>query len=276
MDTPSILAQSRLPRVSDGEAASLCGACDPSKYLLLLVWPQLGDFDTLEYAWWVTRDRAKLAAANIEVRAVGIGDLAAGQKFCNYTGFPAEALYMDATAALHQALELYKGLTVAVPGFKPQQSGYLNLLLMCAGIGSPGTLKEVFRGYKGDKASPQLIADDEVVKAGPLPALKGDVFKAAGGKGFQRPFELATLRLRNMTEVLSNWNTYVPDAAYLTQRGATFLFEPAADLEGGRTRKLSYEWRDRNILGFAENMSNPLSFLENYVPAYGDDITKRH
>ena len=115
-----------------------------------------------------------------------------------------------------------------------------------------------------------------MVKAGPLPALKGDVFKAAGGKGFQRPFELATLRLRNMTEVLSNWNTYVPDAAYLTQRGATFLFEPSADLEGGRTRKLSYEWRDRNILGFAENMSNPLSFLENYVPAYGEDITKRH
>lgn len=85
------------------------------------------------------------------------------------------------------------------------------------------------------------------------PALKGETFKAAGGKGFQRPFELATLRLRNMTEVLSHWKTYVPDATYLTYRGATFLFE--AD---GR---LVYEWRDRNILGFAENMSDPLSSM---------------
>lgn len=271
MDAHSILAQAMLPCVGDGEAASsLLESCDSSRYLLLLVWPQLGDFDTLEYAWWVMRDLLQLNAANIEVRAVGIGNLAAGKKFCDYTGFPADSLYMDTTASLHQALELYQGLTVSVPGFKPQHSGYLNLLLMCAGIGSPGTLKEVFRGYKGDKASPQLIADDEVVKAGPLPALKGDVFKVAGGKGFQRPFELATLRLRNMTEVLSNWNTYVPDAAYLTQRGATFLFEPEAAAEGGPVRKLIYEWRDRNILGFAENMSNPLSFLENYVPTYGE------
>jgi hypothetical protein len=56
-----------------------------------------------------------------------------------------------------------------------------------------------------------------------------------------------------MSEVLSNWNTYVPDASYLTQRGGTFLFDT-----GG---KLRYEHRDRNILGFAANMSNPLSFL---------------
>jgi hypothetical protein len=77
----------------------------------------------------------------------------------------------------------------------------------------------------------------------------------AGGGGFQRPFELATLRLRNMTEVLSNWSTYVPDSVYLTQRGGTFLF----DGEGN----LLYQYRDRNILGFAENMTNPLSFLSH-------------
>ncbi len=107
--------------------------------------------------------------------------------------------------------------------------------------------------YKGDKKAPQLIADEEVVKGTPLPPIKGSFFKAAGGKGFQRPFELATLRLRNMTEVLSNWKIYVPDSSYLTQRGGTFLFNE----EG----QLIYEHRDRSILGFAENMSNPLSFL---------------
>ncbi|MGL5078746.1 MAG: AhpC/TSA family protein, partial [Waterburya sp.] len=112
---------------------------------------------------------------------------------------------------------------------------------------------EVFRGYKGDRQAPQLIADAEVIQDTPLPAIKGSFFKLAGGNGFQRPFELATLRLRNMTEVLSNWKTYVPNSAYLTQRGATFLF----DREG----KILYEHRDRAILGFAANMSLPLSFL---------------
>ncbi|MEM0982244.1 MAG: AhpC/TSA family protein, partial [Cyanobacteria bacterium P01_H01_bin.58] len=122
---------------------------------------------------------------------------------------------------------------------------------------SPGTLAEVLRGYTGDRTAPQLIADEEVVEDTPLPALKGSFFQWAGGKGFQRPFELATLRLRNMTEVLSHWGTYVPDARYMTQRGGTFLFDP----EG----QLIYEHRDRGILGFAENMNQPISFLSEYT-----------
>ena len=217
------LSNALVTRISDGQRISFLDGCDRSKRLLVLVWPQVGDFDTMEYAWWIERDRNKLKSLNIEVRAVGIGNLLAGEKFCNYTGFPTEQLFVDEDASLHQSLELYKGLSLKIPGLKPSQSGYLNLMLMCAGIGSPGTLKEVFRGYKGDRAAPQLIADDEVVKATPLPALKGEVFKRAGGKGFQRPFELATLRLRNMTEVLSHWQTYVPDSAYLTQRGGDFF-----------------------------------------------------
>lgn len=262
MDTPAILQQTQLARVSDGQISNLFATCDPARYTLLLVWPQLGDFDSLEYAWWIERDRTRLETANIQVRAVGIGNQAAGAKFCDYTGFPPAHLYVDPSASLHQQLGLYRGLKAGLPGLNPQQKGYLNLLLMCAGLGSPGTLAEVLRGYTGDKSAPQLIGDEEVVKAAPLPALKGEVFKAAGGKGFQRPFELATLRLRNMAEVLSHWRTYVPDAAYLTQRGATFLFRP------GDSPELIYEWRDRAILGFAENMSQPLSFLENYVPRY--------
>lgn len=111
----------------------------------------------------------------------------------------------------------------------------------------------MFRGYKGDSLAPQLIEDEEVIQAAPLPPLKGSFFNLAGGKGFQRPFELATLRLRNMVEVLSKWKTYVPKGDYLTQQGGTFLF----DSQG----KLLYQWRDRAILGFAANMSYPLSFL---------------
>jgi hypothetical protein len=57
-----------------------------------------------------------------------------------------------------------------------------------------------------------------------------------------------------MVEVLSHWSTYVPDATYLTQRGATFLF----DAQG----TLRYEHRDSGILGFSANMSCPLAFLD--------------
>ena len=35
-------------------------------------------------------------------------------------------------------------------------------MLMCAGIGTPGTLKEVFRGYLGAPSAPQLIEDSQV------------------------------------------------------------------------------------------------------------------
>jgi hypothetical protein len=37
---------------------------------------------------------------------------------------------------------------------------------------------EVFRGYKGDKKAPQLIANEEFVRNTPLP-IKGSFFKAA-------------------------------------------------------------------------------------------------
>jgi AhpC/TSA antioxidant enzyme len=222
---------------------------------LLLVWSQLGDFDSLEYAWWLQREWGRLQAAGVTVQAIGIGDRAAGQKFCDYTGFDPNALWVDPTAELHRQLGLYAGLALKIPGLLAHQNAWLNLMLMCAGIGSPGTLAEVWRGYKGDRSAPQLIGADEVLKASPLPALQGSFFDIAGGSGFQRPFELATLRLRNMVEVLKNWGSYVPDGTYLTQRGGTFLFDGQGDL--------LYEHRDRGILGFSENMSYPLSFLWN-------------
>lgn len=248
------LRQLQRERVSDGKLAPVLEADLADKSVLVLVWPQLGDFDSLEYAWWLQRAQPQLKAADIAVRAIGIGDRASGQQFCDYTGFEAAHLFMDSTAETHQALDLYPGLTLTIPGLSAGQQAWVNLMLMCAGIASPGTLAEVLRGYTGDRSAPQLIDNTETVKAGPLPPLQGSFFKWAGGSGFQRPFELATLRLCNMTEVLSHWRTYVPDAQYLTQRGGTFLFAPGGEL--------IYEHRDRGILGFAETMGNPLTFLE--------------
>lgn len=252
-DVYSILNQTSALRVSDGKIQPVLAGCLNTSQLLVLIWSQLGDFDSLEYAWWLQREKERLIAKNIKIRAVGIGNRNSGIKFCEYTGFPQDSLFVDPEAKIHTALGLYRGLKINFPLLSTSQNAWLNLMLMCAGIGSPGTLKEVLRGYTGDKKAPQLIADDEVIEDTPLPPMKGSFFQAVGGSGFQRPFELATLRLRNMTEVLSHWQTYVPDASYLTQRGGTFLF----DSQG----KLIYQHRDRAILGFAENMSNPLSFL---------------
>jgi hypothetical protein len=48
-------------------------------------------------------------------------------------------------------------------------------------------------------------------------SLKGSFFNLVGGSGFQRPIELANLRLPNVSEVLSHWKIYVPNADFITQ-----------------------------------------------------------
>ncbi|CCI32497.1 hypothetical protein MTo_03790 [Microcystis aeruginosa NIES-1211] len=242
-------------RVSDGQIVPILSDCTDYKRLLILVWPQLGDFDSLEYAWWLEKEAALWQNAGISIRAIGIGDRNSGLKFSEYTKFRQDWLFVDPKAELHNLLGLYRGLSLKLPRFSPGQNAWLNLILMCAGLGSPGTLAEVLRGYLGDRKAPQLIAEEETMQARPLPPFRGSLFNLAGGEGFQRPFELATLRLRNMGQVLGNWSTYIPDSSYLTQRGGTFLFDSQGNL--------LYEHRDRAILGFAENMSYPLAFLRD-------------
>ncbi|MFZ9849374.1 MAG: peroxiredoxin-like family protein, partial [Vulcanococcus sp.] len=188
-----------------------------------------------EYAQALVQALPRLEAAGMALQAIGIGDATGADRFCAYTGFPRELLQVDAEPVLHRALGLYSGLQA--PG-----GPWPGLLLMCAGIGSPGTLAEVFRGYSGDRRAPAR--------------LDSPLFDALG-RGYQRPFELATVRLRNMVEVLGRWRTYVPSDAHITQRGGTFL------LESDDT--LLYSHRDRGILGFSETMARPLAFLDPYL-----------
>lgn len=266
MNEYAIFSQTECQRVSDGVIVPILTGCESTTHLLVLVWPQLGDFDTLEYAWWLQREFRQIQTKGIVIRAVGIGDRASGLKFCDYTGFVKDYLFVVPTAELHQQLGLYQGLSWKFPLLSTAQNVWFNLMLMCAGIGSPGTLAEVFRGYWGDRMAPQLIDEEEVVDTKLLPPLKGSFFKLAGGTGFQRPFELATLRLRNMVEVLSHWKIYVPNSAYLTQRGGTFLFDG--------TGNLVYKHRDPGILGFAANMSQPLSFLSSLCGLKKDGVSR--
>lgn len=55
----------------------------------------------------------------------------------------------------------------------------------------PGFLQEVLRGYVGDRSAKPVFGGSS------------NLFDVLG-KGYQRPFELATLRLYNMNTVLSN------------------------------------------------------------------------
>ena len=208
---------------------------------LVLLFSQLGDFDSLEYAQALVAAMPQLQAAGIQLLAIGIGDDDSADRFCAFTGFPRSRLQVEGDNRLHLALGLYQGLQA--PG-----GPWPNLLLMCAGIGSPGTLAEVFRGYTGDRSAPQRLTT-------PL-------FRLAGGEGFQRPFELASVRLQNMVEVLGRWRTYVPCDDFITQRGGTFLLD-ADD-------SLLYVHRDRGILGFSETMANPLQFLDPFLSSRQD------
>ncbi len=207
---------------------------------LVVLMGQLGDFDSLEYAQALAAALPQLEAAGIALLAIAIGNEAGAERFCTYTGLSRPCLQVEANAALHARLGLYAGLQA--PG-----GPWPSLLLMCAGIGSPGTLAEVLRGYSGDRQAPARLE---------LP-----LFNLVG-RHYQRPFELATVRLQNMVEVLGHWRTYVPTDDHLTQRGGTFLLESDDTLLDSH--------RDAGILGFSATMARPLSFLEPWLkPADG-------
>ncbi|WP_320676720.1 AhpC/TSA family protein [Prochlorococcus sp. MIT 1300] len=215
--------------------------------LLVIVFGVLGDFDSIEYATKLVSVLPRFKSLGVDLIGIGIGSTKSRELFCSFTGFPKHQLLIERDNTLHCQLELYEGVNTPF-------GSWGNMLIMCGGFGSPGTLKEVLRGYTGDRDADQSIASDEKIKIGFLPELSGKFFDMAGGNGFQRPFELATLRLRNMLEVLHHWNEYVPNINFLTQRGGTFLFD--------RDDQLLYSYKAQGILCYSETMSEPLSFLD--------------
>lgn len=74
--------------------------------------------------------------AGVNVIAVGVGTKEAGQLFAEKTKFPIDTLYADPTAACHKVLGYSAGF---LPG--SDVNGYVKLLPMLAGIGSPGTVQ---------------------------------------------------------------------------------------------------------------------------------------
>lgn len=217
-------------------------------HVLLLLLPCFGDFDSFELATWVQQRQTEMAQNNIRVVAIGVGTCENAAFFARSTGLDINCTFADSNASAHDASQMYNGV------FK--QGGLLGLLLMCAGIGSPGTLAEVFRGYAGDANAEQIFKSGDSVgfDTDLLPEFDGGLFDSVGTSSL-RPMELATRRLQNMVFILKHWEQLVHDATFLPQRGGAFA------LRKGDGR-IVFQHRDPGLLGYV-NLDDAINALIN-------------
>jgi len=220
------------------------------KKCLIVLLGSFADFDSFEYCQQISAESQKLARKSIDLIVIGIGSEKSKELFCRFNKIDIENVLAVKDAELHKKLNLN-------PGFVSPLPAIINLLIMCAGINSRGTIKEVLRGYMGDKNAKSLFFSDENIKIGAFSLFKGKMFEIFSKKEILRPFELATRRLINMIEILSNWNSYVPDSSYLTQRGATILLN--------ENDEVMYKFISESLLGYSSKMSAPLFFLDSVL-----------
>lgn len=199
-----------------------------------------GDFDSHELAAALADALPALAAGGVRLAMVLPSSPAAVATFARITRLPLSLLYSDESAACYKALGFSEGAGSAdnFPHLK-NVGGMGRLLAMCAGVGSPGTLAEVARGYLGDRGAPPVFREGT---AADRPQLRRAF--AVLGDGYQRPFELATLRGLNMAAVLGEWGALAPaDDSLLVQRGGVLVV--------GRGGEVAWRHDDRGILGYA-------------------------
>ena len=216
------------------------------KYKLIVLLGLLGDFDSFEYAINLKNFIKTKQNREIDIFAIAIGNKIGKDKFCEFTGFPKKNLQVVPNNNIHKDLMVSKGVDIGL-------GGWINMLIMLSGINSLKTIKEVIRGYTGDRNSKQIFSDDDEINLFNLIKFSGVFFKYTYGDGYLRPFELATYRLNNMLEILQNWKDYILDNKYLAQRGASFLLD--------NKDKIIYEYFSNDVLGYSSKMEDPLNFL---------------
>ena len=131
------------------------------------------------------------------------------------------------------------------------------MLLMLSGINSLKTIKEVIRGYTGDRKAKKIYSEFDKIDVLNFLKFSGNSFKKVFGDGYLRPFELATFRLNNMNEIIQNWSDYILNEEYLPQRGASFLLN--------NKNQIIYKFFSNDVLGYSPNMRDPLGFLSNLI-----------
>ena len=217
------------------------------KYKLLIFMGLLGDFDSIEYAINLSKFiKENKFSEDLDIFTVAIGKEVGKEKFCKFTGFSEKNLRIVENNDVHKLVGASEGLNIGL-------GGWINMFLMLAGIGSPNTLKEVLRGYTGDINSNQIYNSHDEINLFNLFKFSGKAFDKTFGGNYLRPFELATFRLNNMIEIIRNWNDYIFDTKYLTQRVSTFLINDQ--------NEIIYKYISTDILNYSEKMNKPIYFL---------------
>ena len=220
------------------------------QFKLIVLFGLLGDFDSFEYAInlknFIDNDQDK----NLDIFAIAIGNQNGKEKFCNFTGFNEDNLIVVSDNQIHSNLKVSRGLDVGL-------GGWINMLLMLSGINSLKTIREVIRGYTGDRKAKQIYSELDKIEVLKLLKFSGNSFRKVFGNGYLRPFELATFRLNNMNEIIKNWDDYILNEKYLPQRGASFLLDDK--------NQIIYKFFSNDVLGYSSNMRDPLKFLSNLI-----------
>ena len=220
------------------------------KFKLIVLFGLLGDFDSFEYAINLKNFIDNHQAKNLDIFAIAIGNEIGKEKFCKFTGFPAENLIVVSDNKIHNDLEVSRGLDIGL-------GGWTNMLLMLSGINSFKTIKEVIRGYTGDRKARQIYSEFDKIDVLNFLNFSGNSFSQVFGDGYLRPFELATFRLNNMKEIIQNWGDYILHAKFLPQRGASFLLN--------EKNQVIYKFFSSDVLGYSSNMRDPLRFLSDLI-----------
>ena len=76
---------------TDGTSTTILAGLDGRRALVVLS-PQLGDFDSAEYAEHLAAVADDLSAAGIALRFVGIGEPSAARKFAGFNGLPLDCV----------------------------------------------------------------------------------------------------------------------------------------------------------------------------------------
>ena len=219
-------------------------------FKLIVLFGLLGDFDSFEYAINLKRFIDNNQDKNLDIFAIAIGNQNGKEKFCNFTGFRKENLIVVSNNQIHNNLKVSRGLDIGL-------GGWVNMLLMLSGINSFKTIKEVIRGYLGDRKAKQIYSEFDEIEVLKFLKFTGNSFTQVFGDGYLRPFELATFRLNNMNEIIQNWSDYILNAKYLPQRGASFLLNDK--------NQVIYNFFSSDVLGYSLNMRDPLQFLSDLI-----------
>jgi len=217
------------------------------KFKLIVLFGLLGDFDSFEYAINLKSFIDKNQDKNLDIFAIAIGNQNGKEKFCEFTGFHKENLIVVSDNQIHNNLKVSRGLDIGL-------GGWINMLLMLSGINSFKTIKEVIRGYTGDRKAEQIYSEFDKID---VLKFSGNSFKKVFGDGHLRPFELATFRLNNMNEIIQNWSDYIINEEYLPQRVASFLLN--------NKNQIIYKFFSKDVLGYSSNMRDPLGFLTDLI-----------